>query len=195
MTRQRNGIASAIVMLSIGVALGAGAGAWMTNFSTTQAPAGRQATPQEQRLARLEQAVTALTQPPRLDQKNNAFAETTCAASQPREDVSRQSIAQIIREELRQALANVTPEGQQARAEEIATTQALNSLENRAAYQSVSDLVHAALAAGRWTDEDGRVFRDAFVQLTNEQRMEVMQLLAPAINRGEILVETSGPLF
>jgi Arc/MetJ-type ribon-helix-helix transcriptional regulator len=121
--------------------------------------------------------------------------EATCAPSQVNADVPRQALAQIIREELQLALTKGSPERDQARAQDIAIAQALNSPENREAYQSASDVVHAALAAGRWTEEDKRTFHDAFVQLTNDQRMEVMQTLAPAINRGEIAVETSGPLF
>jgi hypothetical protein len=55
--------------------------------------------------------------------------------------------------------------------------------------------VHAAVAAQRWTEEDKETFRDAFGLLTNSQRMELMNILAPAINGGGVRVEVSGPLF
>jgi hypothetical protein len=71
----------------------------------------------------------------------------------------------------------------------------LNSPENRAAYQSASDTVRTAVAAKRWTEEDKETFRAAFLRLTNDQRTELMQILAPAINRGDITVEVTGPLF
>ena len=40
-----------------------------------------------------------------------------------------------------------------------------------------------------------KLIRTAFGALTNNQRMELMNILAPAINRGEIKVEVTGPLF
>lgn len=194
MTGRENGVWSAVVTLSVGIVLGLGASSWVASCSDVQETKGRKESGHDRRLVQLEQAVTTLTH----SLQRNSPQETlpsTCLSSQTNEDVSRQAIAHIIREELRQALADATPESRRARAEEIAIAQALNSPENRAAYQDVSDVVRAALAAGRWTDEDAWTFRDAFVHLTNDQRTEVMQVLAPAINRGEIVVETSGPLF
>jgi hypothetical protein len=35
----------------------------------------------------------------------------------------------------------------------------------------------------------------AFGLLTNNQRMELMNILAPAINNGDVKVEVYGPLF
>jgi hypothetical protein len=164
-------------------------------FSTAQATKGPEEPALARRLAQLEKAVTALTNSLQSNNTKGSLPKTTCTSSQSNEHNSRQAIAQIIREELQHALLRGNPENQQARAEEIAVAQALHSPENRAAYQSAAAVVHTALVTGRWTDEDGRIFRDAFVQLTNDQRTEVMELLAPAINRGEIVVETSGPLF
>jgi hypothetical protein len=195
MLRKKSTAWMAIATLSASLLWGCELSSWMTKFSTAQATQGREEAVLDKRLARLEQAVTALTHAVEHGSAKSAQPEMACAASQTSEGVSQQALAHIIREELRQALVNGTPESQRARAEEIAIAQALNSPENRAAYQSASDVVRVALAAGRWTDEDGRIFRDAFPQLTNDQRMEVMQTLAPAINRGEITVETSGPLF
>ena len=92
-------------------------------------------------------------------------------------------------------MAAASPEAQRAREEAIAEAQVLNSPENRAAYQSASDVVQAAVAAKRWTEEDKENFRPAFGLLTNSQRMELLNILAPAINGGEVRVEASGPLF
>lgn len=185
----------AMIALSIGLLGGYEISSWITRSSTTQAAKGREAIALEQRLVQLDQAVSALTHALEHPSSTDVHPETTCAASPSGDEVSRQSLAFLIREELRQALANGTPESRRAKVEEIAIAQALNSSENRAAYQSASSVVQAALTVGRWTDEDGRTFRDAFVQLTNEQRMEVMQLLASSIGRGAIMVDTTGPLF
>ena len=93
------------------------------------------------------------------------------------------------------AVAQESPEAQRAKEEAIAEAQILNSPENRAAYQSASSVVTTAVAAKRWTEEDKETFRSAFGQLTNNQRMELMNILAPAINNGEVKVEVHGPLF
>jgi hypothetical protein len=47
----------------------------------------------------------------------------------------------------------------------------------------------------RWTEEGKEAFRAVFGQLTNNQRIELMNILAPAINNGEVKVEVTGPLF
>ena len=195
MTGQNKGLWSVIVILSIGITLGVGAAVWMTQRSPlpeTQANAESQ---HDQRLAQLEQAVSALAQALQASQTNDAPPEPTCVTAPANDEGSRQALAQLIRDELRHALVNASPEAQHAREEALANAEVLNSPENRAAYQSASDTVHAAVAAKRWTEEDKETFRAAFVRLTNDQRTELMQVLAPAINRGEIAVEVSGPLF
>ena len=96
---------------------------------------------------------------------------------------------------MHQAVAEASPEAQRAREEAIAEAQVLNTPENREAYQSASDVVRTAIAIKRWTAEAKGTFRSAFGLLTNNQRMELMNMLAPAINRGEITVEVTGPLF
>jgi hypothetical protein len=194
MTGRKNGVWSTMVTLSAGIVLGLGVSSWIASCSDVQEAKGHKEIKEDQRLTQLEQAVTALTHSPQRNSPQDTI-QSTCAAPQANEDVSRQTLAQIIREELQLALAKGNPEREQARAQEIAIAQALNSPENREAYQSAADVVRTALAAGRWTDENARTFRDAFVHLTNDQRTEVMQTLAPAINRGEVVVETSGPLF
>jgi hypothetical protein len=68
------------------------------------------------------------------------------------------------------------------------------SPENKAAYQTASSVVQIAVAAKRWTEDDRENFRAAFGQLTNNQRMELMNILAPAINNGGVTVDVHGPL-
>jgi hypothetical protein len=110
-------------------------------------------------------------------------------------EVSRPDLARLSREEIRTATANESPEAGREKGEALAAAQTLNSPENRAAYQSASDVVRTAVAAKRWAEEDKESFRAAFGLLTNTQRMELMNVLAPAINNGEVTVEVRGPLF
>jgi hypothetical protein len=195
MTAQNKGLWSTIVTLSMGLLVGVGATVWMTPLSPlseTQAHADAQ---HDQRLAQLEHAVTALIQSLQISQTKNASPEPTCVTAPATNEVSRQALAQIIREEVRQAVAEASPEAQRGREEAIAEAQVLNSPENRAAYQSALSVVNTAVAAKRWTEEDKETLGAAFGQLTNNQRMELMNVLAPAINGGEIKVEVTGPLF
>jgi hypothetical protein len=144
---------------------------------------------------KLEQAVTALTQALQVKQTNNARPAPTQMTVQVNDEGARQALARLIRDEVRQAVADASPEAQRAREEALAEAELLASPENRAAFQSASDVVQAAVAAKRWTEEDKEDFRAAFGQLTNTQLMELMNVLAPAINNGEVKVEVTGPLF
>ena len=53
--------------------------------------------------------------------------------------------------------------------------------------------MQTAVAAKRWTEEDKETFSAVFGVLTNTQHMDLMNILAPAINSGEITVEVTGP--
>ena len=184
---------SAVITLSIGLIF-VGAAVWMTPhppLPELQAHANSQ---HDQRLVKLEQAVTALTQALQGKETKDAPPEPTRVAVANDEE-SRQALAKIIREEVRLAVADASPEAQRTREEAIAEAQVLDSPENQAAYQSASDVVTTAVAAKRWTEEDKETFRSAFGLLTNDQRMELMNILAPAINNGEVTVEVTGPLF
>ena len=139
--------------------------------------------------------MTALTQALQVKETKDAPPEPTRVAVPANDEESRQALAKIIREEVRLAVADASPEAQRAREEAIAEAQVLESPENQAAYQSASDVVTTAVAAKRWTEEDKEIFRSAFGLLTNDQRMELMNILAPAINNGEVTVEVTGPLF
>ncbi len=139
--------------------------------------------------------MTALTQAMQNSQTKTTRPEPAQVTAPANSEVSRQDLAQIIREEVRNAVAQESPEAQRAKEEAIAEAKILNTPENRSAYQSASSVVTTAVAAKRWTDEDKETFRAAFGLLTNNQRMELMNILAPAINNGEVKVEVMGPLF
>ena len=116
----------------------------------------------DQRLVKLEQAVTALTQALQVKQTEGVRPEPTRVATPANPEVSRQDLAQLIREEVRHAVADASPEAQRAKEEAIAEAKILNSPENRTAYQSASSVVTTAVAAKRWTEEDKETFRSAF---------------------------------
>ena len=184
-----------MVMLSIGLMLGAGVFVWMTQPPPPSTPLVSADSKDDQRLVKLEQAVMALTQAVQSSQTKTTRPEPTRVTMPANSEVSRQDLAQLIREEIRSAVAQESPEAQRAKEEAIAEAKILNSPENKAAYQSASSVVNTAVAAKRWTEEDKETFRAAFGQLTNTQRMELMNVLAPAINNGEVKVEVNGPLF
>ena len=199
--------------LSMGLLVGVGATVWLTPRSPLQETPAHVNSQQDRRLGQLEHAVTALTQALHGKQEQLEHAvtalmqalhgkqtkdvrpEPTRVAVPANDQASRQALAQLIRDEVRQAVADASPEAQRAREEASAEAAVLASPENRAAYQSAADVVQAAVAARRWTEEDKEEFRAAFGLLTNTQRMELMHILAPAINNGEVKVEVTGPLF
>jgi hypothetical protein len=195
MTTQNTELRRMIVTLSIGVILGLGGFAWMTQPPPPSTPLVSTDSKDDQRLVKLEQAVMALTQAVQSSQTKTTRPEPTRATAPANSEVSRQDLAQLIREEIRNAVAQESPEAQRAKEEAIAEAKILNSLENKAAYQSASSVVTTAVAAKRWTEDDKETFRAAFGQLTNTQRMELMNILAPAINNGQVKVEVMGPLF
>ena len=195
MAMQNKGLWTTIVTVSIGLILGVGVFTWMTQQPPVLEQQVQTDSSDEQRLAKLEQAVMALTQAVRVKQTQDARTEPTQMATPENPEVSRQDLVQIIREEVRNAVAQESPEAQRAREEAIAEAKVLNTPENKSAYQSASSVVQTAVAAKRWTEEDKETFRAAFGLLTNNQRMELMNILAPAINNGEVKVEVIGPLF
>jgi len=195
MTEQKKGLWHTIMTLSVGLIMGGGAIVWMTPFAPMPEVQARAEFQHDQRLVKLEHAVTMLTQAVQSNQPKLARPEPTRVTVPANGEVSRQELAQVIREEVRQALAKESPEAQRAREEAIANATILNTPENHAAYQRASSVVNTAVAAKRWTEEDKETLRTAFGQLTNDQRMELMNMLVLAINHGEVTVETPGPLF
>ena len=195
MTQQYKGLWSTIIALSMGILVGIGAFAWMTPPSPVPEQHVQAPLPDDQRLAKLEQAVMALTQAVQSNQTQITRPGPARETAPANDEASRQELAQAIRDEVRQAVADASPEAQRAKDEAIAEAQILNSPENQAAFQSASSVVTTAVAAKRWTEEDKETFRATFGQLTNTQRMELMNVLAPSINNGDVKVEVMGPLF
>lgn len=195
MTTQNIGLWRTIAALSIGLSLGVGTTAWLTQPSPSLASQVHADPQHDHQLAKLERVATALTQALHLKQTNDTSPKSTQVIMEAPDESSRQALAQLIREEVRQAVADANPEAQRARDEALVEAEILASPENRAAYQSVSDVVHTAVAAKRWSEEDKEIFHAAFGLLTNTQRMELMDMLFSSINSGEVKVEVNGPLF
>lgn len=194
MNRPIKFFALAILAATIGL-LFAGAAAWMPPEPPLPEPQRNADSRHDERLEKLEQAVAALTQALQDRQAKDAAPKSRGVAAPANEPESRQTLAQMIREEVRHAVAEASPEAQRAREEVIAEAELLASPENQEAYRSASDVVTRAVADKRWTEEDREMFRAAFGHLTREQLMELTSILAPAVNNGEVKVEVFGPLF
>ncbi len=194
MNKPNKALALAILAATIGL-LYAGAAAWMSPEPPLPQPQRSAGSRDEERLEKLEQAVAALTQALHDRQGKDAAPKSRSVAAPAIEPESREALAQMIREEVGQTVAEESPEAQRAREEAIAEAELLASPENQEAYQSASAVVTRAVADKRWTQEDREMFRAAFGHLTRDQLMELTSILAPAVNNGEVKVEVIGPLF
>src|SRR5215467_1928495 len=144
MTQQYHGKWMTVIAVGVGTALGAGTLSWLTPAPTPIVTHENMELRYDQQFARLEQAMTALTHAVERSTSPGVRPQSTCGTTQSDTDTVRQSLAKLIREELRQALAQWTPESPQQRAEELANAQLRDTPENRAAYQSASAVVRAA---------------------------------------------------
>lgn len=70
-----------------------------------------------------------------------------------------------------------------------------NSPENVQAFTTVTGVVSGALAQGKWTPTDLAAISPYTHQLTLEQRLNLINEVANAVNRQELELETSFPLF
>src|SRR5262245_39594123 len=109
MAEQKNGLWRTIAAVSIGITLGISATAWMTQRSPLQETQANTASQHDRRLMQLEQAVTALTQTLQVSQTKDASPEPARIAAPANDDASRQALAQLIRDEVRQAVTDVSP--------------------------------------------------------------------------------------
>jgi hypothetical protein len=147
------------------------------------------------KLADIEQAFAASTNMLRNPPPSVAKTDGHVVATLPGETVLRQEVNRLLREELRDVLAAVDTGEAQAQGEEVEAEETEQTQENKEAFDTAYDIVGNALTVGRWTDDDGHGFRHALTSLTGKQQEELLELLIPAVNRGEIKVETVGPLF
>lgn len=186
---------TAVLALSFGIALGASAMVWSLPDTTLQTAHIEQAPRYDEHFARLEQAVTTLTQSLERRSAPSVATQPVSVVAPFGAAITQESLTKLLRQELQNALDQWNPEAHKERALEIANAKLRDTPENKAAYQSATSVVRTAVAAKRWTDEDAQTLRLAIGQLTREQHDELMELLIPAINSGEIKVETKGPLF
>jgi hypothetical protein len=195
MTTQHKKLWTTLVALSLGILVGVGVTVGMFTPPSIPETHLHADSRQDNRLAKIEEAMTALTQAVQAKPMNNACPEPRRIALPGDAEESFQALARLIRDEIRQAAVDMSPENQRAREEAMAEAKILNSPENHVAYQTASSVVTTAVAAKRWTEEDKETFTSALGLLTNNQRMELMDRLIPAVNRSEIAVEVHGPLF
>jgi hypothetical protein len=147
------------------------------------------------RLADIEQALAAATNVLRNAPPSAAKTDGHVVTTLPGETVLRQEVNRLLREELREVLAAVGTGEAQTQEEKVEAEATVQTQENKEAFDTAYDIVGNALAVGRWTDDDGNSFRHALTSLTGTQQKELLELLIPAVNRGEIKVEANGPLF
>jgi hypothetical protein len=195
MTTQHKKLWTTLVTLSIGILVGVGVTMWMTPPPPLPDTHAHTDTQHDELLVKFERAATTLTQALQVKRTDNTCPEPTQVALPTDAEKSFQALTKLIRDEVRQAVADMSPENQRAREEAIAEAQILNSPENRVAYQSASSVVTTAVAVKRWTEDDKETLNSALGLLTNNQRMELMSKLLPAVNNGEVTVEVNGPLF
>ena len=195
MTTQHKKPWTTLVTLSLGILAGVGVTTVMFTSPSIPETHIHADSQHDNRLAKIEEAMTALTQAVQTKPTNNTCPEPTRVALPGNAEESLQALARLIRDEIRQAAADMSPENQRAREEAMAEAKILNSPENHVAYQTASSVVTTAVAAKRWTEEDKETFTSAVGLLTSNQRMELMDRLIPVVNNGEIKVEVNGPLF
>lgn len=121
------------------------------------------------------------------DENNNASYDNGMAIIQG-------EIRNILKTELKGFLAELKDEDgfeyQDVQKKKVRTK--ASEKEQKVSYERSLEIVHNAIGAGKWTHEDARNIRARFRKLSKEKKTEVLQALIPAINRGEIAVETKG---
>jgi TolA-binding protein len=147
----------------------------------------------QRQLNRLEQTLTLVANSgQRITSQGLSLAEAQ--ATTPIDEAElRQTISRVVREELQKGLAAVGALSPETDAAALAAAELLNSPENQRAYRAARDVVQVALADGNWTDDDVQDLRSAFAHLTTDQQQEVLQILIPAVNNGQLMMETTGP--
>ena len=108
--------------------------------------------------------------------------------------VDYQRFQKLLRSELN-VLANQINSGQGPASGDLADASDEQSEINLEAFGAANDIVGAALRAGTWDQQDAADFREAFINLNNNQRNELMQELTAAIENNELSLDTPGYIF
>ena len=195
--QKKSSFSAATIIFSLGLVLGWGLGA---GFSTSPSLSDADLLQQQAvQLTAIEQTLKTVSQTLQKSRKNEGQQAHRRTATTLDEQDLRHMIARVIENELGNGLRNVFEEFGVQNGNTLGAGQAetdiLNTPENINAYREAQDLVSFAINEGVWTDEDVHELRSALPHLTTEQRTEVLQTIIPAINAGEIVVESSGPLL
>jgi len=194
MTKQKYSVWVAVATCGVGLLLGFSlrGGLWGSSATDEIGKYVRSLQQHAEQLAKIEQTLATLTQAAQGAASASFVSDRRQTTTASASGMLRQEIAQILRDELR-SLHVAGNDGNSSSAEESSATEILNTPENIEAYTQAHEVVRVALSTRRWTDEDVEALWQTFAFLTNEQQKEMLQTLIPAMNRGEIAVETSGP--
>jgi hypothetical protein len=127
----------------------------------------------------------------RIEASRGALPPSTTVAAAFDSPALRREIRQMLQEELRAFASTGAGSASPAAKPEPPPP----SAESVAATEQAHRLLEAAATARRWTDRDREQLRVLLPQLTNEQRQEILTSLIPAVNRGDIKVETTGSIY
>lgn len=110
------------------------------------------------------------------------------AAIVPIADVGalRQEIREVLRQELRQFLAEGAHSAQPDPVAAVSPAQT-------EAHQRALALLDTASGRRHWSNDDARALRQLMPAMTGEQRQEVLHRLLPAINGGELVSDAQPP--
>lgn len=128
--------------------------------------------------------------------KFDSYSETSTA----RGPASPPSLAVVdpivLREAVRLALAEASARpAAKYGADAAPAKNPMGSAESQSALQTAEGLVTRALSAHVWTADNVTEIREVLPQLNEQQAQTVLSRLIPAVNRGEVKVQTNGPLF
>ncbi len=113
-------------------------------------------------------------------------------------------LTQLVRAAVREELREISSERTTGAPQRVAPREAIPAAsatapaeaeEPSAMLPQAEDLVHGAIIGGRWTENDRDALRSLLGNVTATERDALTRELIVAANRGDVRVETGGPLF
>ncbi len=129
-------------------------------------------------------------------------ADRAPAASRPSAGLAGLSAVELraelraaVRDEIRSVLTEQRETGRESDATGETAPTDEPSPDNLAAAERGLAVIETARRAGRWRSEDASALRAVMQAVTDEQRVELLAEIIPAINRGEVTPDFRGPIF
>lgn len=129
-------------------------------------------------------------------------AERVPASTRPSAGLAALSAVEltaVLRAAVRDEIRSVLTEQREAGPESNATGETAPtdepSPDSLAAVERGLAVIETARRAGRWRSEDASALRAVMQAVTDEQRVELLAEIIPAINRGEVTPDFRGPIF